>query len=265
MLSVSNSSPCNIFERKVCFGEIRRMGLDGSDAWPILTGMGNTVGFYWNPKTGNLWTTDPELSRRCDEFTDPVALLGAHTAPLGMSFHQGDMFGDDHKGQIFIAKHGPWNRTVQIGAEVAVACLDGDTGIARTEPFSTGSIVDNAYVGRPVDVATLPGCALPVSDDWNGAIWRVSRDDQRPVHPGRLGHHRRVGLSRAGPRSVHRHEGQLRRLPPRRCHRGRAASATAPPWSRSPPPCPMRRCVAVPLPGASDQDAACNAKGATRQ
>ncbi len=240
MLYLSNSSPCNIFERKVCFGEIRRMGLDGSDAWPILTGMRNTVGFDWNPKTGNLWSSGPELGRRCDEVTDPVALLGAHTAPLGMSFHQGDMFGDDHKGQIFIAKHGPWNRTVKKGAEVAVAYLDGDTSIARTEPFLTSFIMDNAYVGRPVDVATMPGGALRVSDDWNGAIWRVSRDDQGREHLGRLGHHRRVSISRAGPGSVRRHEGHLRRLPPRRCRRGRAASADAP-WSRSPPPCPMRR------------------------
>lgn len=45
MLYVSNFSPCNICERRVCFGEIRRMGLNGSDARPILAGMGNTVGF----------------------------------------------------------------------------------------------------------------------------------------------------------------------------------------------------------------------------
>ena len=144
-----------------------------------------------------------------------------------MSFHQGDMFGDDHKWQIFVAKHGPWNRTVKEGVEVAVAYLDGDTGVTRTEPFPTGFIMDNAYVGRPVDVATMPGGALPVSDDWNGAIWRISRDDQGPAHLGRLGHHRRVSLSRAGPGSVRRHEGHLRRLPRRRCRRGRASSGRA--------------------------------------
>lgn len=66
------------------------------------------------------------------------------------------MFGDDHKAQIFIAKHSPWNRTVKEGAEVAVAYLDGDTSLARTAPFLTGFIVDNGYVDRPVDVATTP-------------------------------------------------------------------------------------------------------------
>ncbi|WP_378943020.1 PQQ-dependent sugar dehydrogenase [Paracoccus sp. R86501] len=216
MLYVSNSSPCNICEREEGFGEIRRMGLDGSEAEPILAGMRNTVGFDWNPTTGNLWFTDnqrdwlsedipqdelnvlteegqdfgfpychnglftdPEFGwgRKCDEFTDPVALLGPHTAPLGMQFYQGEMFGDDYKGQIFIAKHGPWNRSVKEGAEVAVAYLEGDTQVERTEPFLTGFIVDNEYVGRPVDVATMPDGALLVSDDWNGAIWRISRDE----------------------------------------------------------------------------------------
>ena len=86
---LSNSSPCNICEREVGFGEIRRVGLDSSDAQPILAGMRNIVGFDWNPKTGNLWSTDPEMGRRCDEFTDPVALLGAHTPLLGMPFHHG--------------------------------------------------------------------------------------------------------------------------------------------------------------------------------
>ena len=212
-LYVSNSSPCNICAREEGFGEIRRMELDGTGAEPILTGMRNTVGFDWNPETGDLWFTDnqrdwlsedipqdelnvlteegedfgfpychnglytdPEFGwgHSCDEFTDPVALLGPHTAPLGMRFYQGDMLGDEYKGQIFIAKHGPWNRTTLEGAEVAVAHLDGETGISKTEPFLTGFIVDNAYVGRPVDVATMPDGSLLVSDDWNGAIWRVS-------------------------------------------------------------------------------------------
>jgi len=212
-LYVSNSSPCNICARGEGDGEIRRMELDGSGAEPILKGMRNTVGFDWSPKDGNLWFTDnqrdwlsedipqdelnvlteegqdfgfpychngiftdPEYGwgRQCSEFTDPVALLGPHTAPLGMRFYEGGMFPEAYKGQIFIAKHGPWNRTVLEGAEVAVAYVDAGTGIEKTEPFMTGFIVDNQYVGRPVDVVTMPDGAMLVSDDWNGAIYRVS-------------------------------------------------------------------------------------------
>ena len=215
MLYVSNSSPCNICEREEGFGEIRRMGLDGSGAEPILTGMRNTVGFDFHPGTGDLWFTDnqrdwlsedipqdelnvlteegqdfgfpychnglytdPEFGwgHECSEFTDPVALLGPHTAPLGMRFYEADMFPEEYRGQIFIAKHGPWNRTVKEGAEVAVAYLDGETGIDRVEPFLTGFIQDNQYVGRPVDVAVMPDGSMLVSDDWNGAIYRISHD-----------------------------------------------------------------------------------------
>ena len=69
-----------------------------------------------------------------------------------MQFYQGDMFGNDYKGQIFIAKPGLWNCTIKEGTEVAIAYLDGDTGIARTEPFLTEFFV-GTNVGRPVDVA----------------------------------------------------------------------------------------------------------------
>ena len=62
--------------------------------------------------------------------------------------------------------------------EVAVAYLDGETGIARTAPFLTGFIQDNRYVGRPVDVDWLPDGSMLVSDDWNGAVYRVSYDGQ---------------------------------------------------------------------------------------
>ncbi|SHE66889.1 Glucose/arabinose dehydrogenase, beta-propeller fold [Loktanella atrilutea] len=216
-LYVSNSSPCNICAREDGFGEIRRMELDGTGAEPILTGMRNTVGFDFHPETANLWFTDnqrdwlsedipqdelnvlteegqdfgfpychnglytdPEFGwgRQCSEFADPVALLGPHTAPLGMRFYTAESFPEDYRGQIFIAKHGPWNRTEKAGAEVAVAYLDGETGIARTEPFLTGFIQDNRYVGRPVDVDWLPDGSMLVSDDWNGAVYRVSYDGQ---------------------------------------------------------------------------------------
>lgn len=215
MLYVSNSSPCNICAREEGFGEVRRMGLDGSGAEAILKGMRNTVGFDFHPETGQLWFTDnqrdwlsedipedelnvlteegqdfgfpychagnftdPEFGwgRSCDEFTDPAALLGPHTAPLGMRFYEAEAFPEEYRGQIFIAKHGPWNRTNKEGAEVSVAYLDGETGVERTEPFLTGFIQDNQYVGRPVDVAVMPDGSMLVSDDWNGAIYRVSYD-----------------------------------------------------------------------------------------
>ena len=45
---------------------------------------------------------------------------------------------------------------------------------AQKEHFFTGFIQDNKYVARPVDVAQMPDGSLLISDDYNGAIWRLS-------------------------------------------------------------------------------------------
>jgi glucose/arabinose dehydrogenase len=42
------------------------------------------------------------------------------------------------------------------------------------EPFLTGWVKDNQYAGRPVDVLVMPDGSILVSDDHNGAIYRVS-------------------------------------------------------------------------------------------
>ena len=119
--------------------------------------------------------TDPEFGwgHSCTEFTPPVALLGAHMAPLGMRFYTGSMFPEEYRGAIFIARHGPWNRTTK-DADVAVAYFDQEGQVIRVEPFLTGFVKDNAYVGRPVDVLVMKDGSLLVSDDYNGAVFRVS-------------------------------------------------------------------------------------------
>ena len=38
----------------------------------------------------------------------------------------------------------------------------------------SGFLVDNGYIGRPVDVEFMKDGSMLVSDDWNGAIYRVT-------------------------------------------------------------------------------------------
>lgn len=45
--------------------------------------------------------------------------------------------------------------------------------VKSIEPFLTGFIADNNYIGRPVDVQPLKDGSLLVSDDYNGAIYRI--------------------------------------------------------------------------------------------
>ncbi len=213
-LYVSNSSPCNICMPGPGFGEIRKLNLDGSGAESILRGMRNTVGFDWNPKTKELYFTDNnrdwlsedlphgELNRvtkpgeqhfgfpfchqgdlrdpqfgwgyNCKDFTPPIAKLGAHAAPLGMRFYTGTMFPEKYRNTIFVARHGPWNRTDKFGADVVAVHLDESGGFKSMEPFFHGLIENNKYIGRPVDVTVMKDGSLLVSDDWNGAVYRVT-------------------------------------------------------------------------------------------
>ncbi len=213
-LYVSNSSPCNICLPPPGFGEVRKINLDGSGAEAVLRGVRNTVGFDWNPKNKQLYFTDNnrdwfsedlpngELNRvtepgkqhfgfpychqgdiadpefgwgyNCKDFTPPTAKLGPHVAPLGMRFYTGSMFPEKYQGAIFIARHGPWNRTQKFAADVVAVHLDNDGNFKSMEPFLEGLVVDNKYVGRPVDVEIVKDGSLLVSDDWNGAVYRVS-------------------------------------------------------------------------------------------
>lgn len=214
-LYVSNSSPCNICMPPPTHGQIRSIKLDGSDEQVVARGIRNTVGFDFNPKNGQFYFTqnnrdwmsedlpndvlyrvtkpgkedfgfpychqgniaDPEFGwgHNCKDYPAPVALLGPHSAPLGMRFYTGEMFPKKYRGAIIIARHGSWNRTRKFGAGLVTVELNRK-GEAKGEPkdFLTGFIQGNNYVGRPVDVLVMKDGSLLVSDDWNGAIYRIS-------------------------------------------------------------------------------------------
>ena len=212
-LYVNVGSPCNICEPPATNGQLRRINLDGSGAEVVVRGVRNSVGFDWNPLTKELYFTDngrdwlsedlPEdelnrvtrtgqhfgfpychqgnftdremgWGRSCEEFEKPVALLGPHSAALGMRFYTGRMFPGKYRNAIFIARHGSWNKTRKIGGDVIVAYLNKDGSVKSWEPFLTGFLQNNAYIGRPVDVQVMKDGSLLVSDDHAGAVYRVT-------------------------------------------------------------------------------------------
>jgi glucose/arabinose dehydrogenase len=204
-------APCNICDPGQ-YAKIYSMNLDGSDVRTEASGVRNTVGFDFDPKTGDLWFTnngrdwlseelpndtlnhvtqpgkqhfgypychqgnlpDPEFGwgKSCDDYAKPAALLGPHAGVLGMKFYTGKMFPAKYQGAMFIAKHGPWNRTQKYNG-VFVAFQDGKGGV-KVEPFMTGFIENNQYLGRPVDFLVMKDGSLLVSDDHAGAIYRVT-------------------------------------------------------------------------------------------
>ena len=126
-------------------------------------------------------SSDPEFGwgRSCDEFTKPVAKMGPHTAALGMRFYTGNMFPAKYKNAIFVARHGSWNRTNKLGGDIVAVYLNKDGTVKTTEPFISGFLENNNYIGRPVDVLFLKDGSMLISDDYNGAVWRVTYGNQK--------------------------------------------------------------------------------------
>jgi glucose/arabinose dehydrogenase len=217
-LYVAIGLPCNNCVAPAGFGEIRRLAPDGTGVEVVARGVRNSLGFDWLPHSKQLYFTDngrdwlsedapsDELNRlrkinedfgapycyqgnladpqfgwgrSCDEFTAPIFLLGPHTAPLGMRFYTGRRFPEDYRDAIFVARHGSWNRTRKIGGDVVALHLNKEGSVQSMEPFLTGFLQDNAYVGRPTDVQPMADGSLLISDDWNGAVYRVTYDRRR--------------------------------------------------------------------------------------
>jgi glucose/arabinose dehydrogenase len=91
-----------------------------------------------------------------------------------MRFYTGRMFPRDYTDTIFIARHGSWNRTKKLGGDVVAVHINKSGSVASMEPFLTGFLADNNYLGRPADVEVMRDGSLLISDDWNGAVYRVT-------------------------------------------------------------------------------------------
>ena len=108
-------------------------------------------------------------------ITDPQVYTIAHAADLGMSFYTGKQFPAKYQGGFFSAQHGSWNRTKPVGALVLFTSLKADGTADKTEVFAEGWLDENGlYRGRPVDVAVMKDGSLLISDDFAGALYRVS-------------------------------------------------------------------------------------------
>lgn len=178
-------------------------------------GVRNTVGFSWHPETRDLWFTDngrdmmgddipdcelnhapqkgmhfgypywhagdvkdPEFGNKGKDqgaYTAPAAKLGPHTAPLGMRFYSGNQFPSSYQNNIFIAKHGSWNRSKKIGYNVVRVILDENQQVVREEVFADGWLNDATQEvwGRPVDVLQLPDGSMLISDDMANCVYRI--------------------------------------------------------------------------------------------
>jgi glucose/arabinose dehydrogenase len=212
LLYVAVGAPCNICEPPEPFASITRIKPDGTDLEIYAQGIRNTVGFDWHPETKELWFTDngrdwmgdnqppDELDRAprkgmhfgypychggdipdpkfgakrdCSRTTPPEAKFEPHVAALGMRFYTGKMFPKEYQNNIFVAEHGSWNRRNKIGYRIKLVQLK-NSKVIKQEVFAEGWLEQENAWGRPVDVLVMPDGALLVSDDYAGAIYRIS-------------------------------------------------------------------------------------------
>ena len=193
---------------------IIRMDTDGKNREVFAHGVRNSVGMDFNPKDDTLWFTDNQVDGMGDDIPPgelnhatqmgqnfgfpyygggkvrtveykndpppddaifPQVEMAAHAADLGMSFYTGTMFPEKYRGGIFSAQHGSWNRTTPVGARIMFTSLKDDGTVDKTEVFADGWLTPNhEYLGRPVDVEVMRDGSLLVSDDYAGAVYRIS-------------------------------------------------------------------------------------------
>ena len=109
-------------------------------------------------------------------LTDPQVYMDAHAADLGLAFYTGKAFPAKYQGGLFSAQHGSWNRTKPIGARIMFTSLKADGTADKTEVFADGWLDGETglYRGRPVDVAMMKDGSMLISDDFAGALYRVT-------------------------------------------------------------------------------------------
>lgn len=108
-------------------------------------------------------------------WTKPQVEFPAHQAQLGMTFYSGKQFPAKYQGGMFVASHGSWNRSKATGALINFVPLNADGTAGKSEVFAEGWLDANGvYKGRPVDVAPMKDGSLLISDDYVGAIYRVT-------------------------------------------------------------------------------------------
>jgi glucose/arabinose dehydrogenase len=196
-------------------GAIIRMNQDGTGREVYAAGVRNSVGMDFDARDKSLWFTDNQVDGMGDDAPPgeinhatkigqnfgfpwyggghvrtneykasnppagvvfPAGEMAAHAADLGMMFYSGRMFPAEYQGKIFVAQHGSWNRTVPVGARIMLSTVKAD-GTVTSVPFAEGWLDENGeYLGRPVDVAQMRDGSLLVSDDLNGALYRITYD-----------------------------------------------------------------------------------------
>lgn len=162
------------------YAAVNERDMLGSDLVPDYLTRVQAGGFYgwpWSYYGGHVDTRvhprRPDMMRRS---LVPDYALGAHVAPLGIAFSQGQRLGPLYANGIFVGLHGSWNRRPLSGYTVAFVRMENGRPIGDPFDVLAGfvSADQQRAMGRPVGVAVARDGSLLVADDVGGRVWRVS-------------------------------------------------------------------------------------------
>ncbi len=101
--------------------------------------------------------------------------IPAHSAPLGLAFFPSEGWSADYAGDLLVAYHGSWNRTVPTGYKIVRYHLDKNGQVLSSEDFLSGFLQKNGSLyGRPVDILISKQGRIFVSDDKSGVVYMIS-------------------------------------------------------------------------------------------
>jgi glucose/arabinose dehydrogenase len=113
----------------------------------------------------------------CDDTVGSKINLQAHSSPMGLVFIPEEGWPEGWGNDLLVAYHGSWNRTEPTGYKLMYIDLDDTVNreLLGRQEFITGWLKDDGtVVGRPVDLLIQPGGTLFITDDYRGAVYRVT-------------------------------------------------------------------------------------------
>lgn len=212
-LIVPVGAPCNICNPELPYASIVALDLDRGQYEILARGVRNSVGFDFHPDSGDLYfsdngrdlmgddlppdeinrlttpgghfgypflhgadVADPKFKASASQmagFERPLWQLQAHVAPLGIHFYRGKAFPQAYRGGLFIAEHGSWNRSSKVGYQVSALLPQADGGW-HYEVIIGPWLDGEQPLARPVAFLEHPDGSLLISDDYNGAVYKLT-------------------------------------------------------------------------------------------
>ncbi len=108
----------------------------------------------------------------------PDVLFRSHSAPIGITFYDGDMFPAEYRGGAFVGLRGSWNAAQPRGYYVAYVPFKDKKPAGDYQVFASGFWTGEGATaevwGRPSGVAVWKDGSLLIADEISKIVWRVT-------------------------------------------------------------------------------------------